>query len=38
MAVKIAPSADVDTDAEIGEGSQIWHLAQVREGVVLGER
>ena len=38
MAVKIAASADVDDDAQIGEGTQIWHLAQVRDGAVLGER
>lgn len=37
MSVRIAPSADVSDDANIGEGSQIWHLAQVREGVRLGE-
>lgn len=29
-------TADVADDAEIGEGSSIWHLAQVREGAVLG--
>jgi hypothetical protein len=28
--------ADVDDRAEIGEGSSIWHLAQVREGARLG--
>jgi len=33
----IAPSADVSDDARIGSGSSIWHLAQVREGAVLGE-
>ena len=38
MAVKIATSADIDADVQIGDGSQIWHLAQVREGAVLGER
>lgn len=32
-----APGADVSPDAEIGEGSKIWHLAQVRESAVLGE-
>lgn len=36
MSVRIADSADVSPDAEIGEGSSVWHLAQVREGVVLG--
>ncbi|HYJ74919.1 MAG TPA: acyltransferase [Kineosporiaceae bacterium] len=30
------PSADVDERAEIGDGSSIWHLAQVREHAVLG--
>lgn len=37
MGVRIAPSADVSDAAVIGDGSQIWHLAQVREDVVLGE-
>ena len=36
MAVRIMPSADVDERASIGEGSSVWHLAQVREGAVLG--
>ncbi|NUU25111.1 MAG: N-acetyltransferase [Streptomycetaceae bacterium] len=30
------PSADVDDRAKIGAGSTVWHLAQVREGAVLG--
>ncbi|RZS90209.1 transferase family hexapeptide repeat protein [Motilibacter rhizosphaerae] len=34
--VRIQPSADVDERAEIGEGSSVWHLAQVREGAVIG--
>jgi acetyltransferase-like isoleucine patch superfamily enzyme len=34
--VRIAATADVDERAEIGAGSSIWHLAQVREGAVLG--
>lgn len=33
---KIAPSADVDDRAVIGEGTSIWHLAQIREHAVLG--
>jgi acetyltransferase-like isoleucine patch superfamily enzyme len=37
MAVRILPSADVDSSAVLGEGSSIWHLAQIRDGVVLGE-
>jgi UDP-2-acetamido-3-amino-2,3-dideoxy-glucuronate N-acetyltransferase len=32
----IDPSADVADPGNIGEGSRIWHLAQVREGAVLG--
>lgn len=34
--VRIDPSADVDDTAVIGAGSVVWHLAQVRGGVVLG--
>ena len=37
MAVRILPSADVDSSATLGEGSSIWHLAQIRDGVTLGE-
>lgn len=35
--VRIAASADVSSEATIGEGSSIWHLAQVREDAQLGE-
>lgn len=35
--VRIQPSADVSPTAEIGAGSSIWHLAQVRESALLGE-
>ena len=34
--VRITPSADVDQRAEIGAGSTIWHLAQIREHATLG--
>ena len=37
MASKILPSADVDSSATIGDGSSIWHLAQIRDGVTLGK-
>lgn len=30
------PSADVDERAQLGEGSTVWHLAQVREHARLG--
>lgn len=37
MTVKIVGSADVDERAQIGDGSSVWHLAQVREHAELGE-
>jgi UDP-2-acetamido-3-amino-2,3-dideoxy-glucuronate N-acetyltransferase len=37
MTSRIASSADVDDRAHIGDGSVVWHLAQIREGAVLGE-
>jgi UDP-2-acetamido-3-amino-2,3-dideoxy-glucuronate N-acetyltransferase len=36
MTVHVQPSADVDDRAQIGDGSSVWHLAQVREGAALG--
>lgn len=36
MGARIAISADVHDQASIGEGSAVWHLAQVREGARLG--
>jgi acetyltransferase-like isoleucine patch superfamily enzyme len=33
----VAPTADVDDRATIGAGTRVWHLAQVREGAVVGE-
>ncbi|UYO98158.1 N-acetyltransferase [Microbacterium sp. M28] len=35
--VRIVESADVSPNASIGDGSSIWHLAQVREDVRMGE-
>jgi UDP-2-acetamido-3-amino-2,3-dideoxy-glucuronate N-acetyltransferase len=32
----VAPTADVDETAVIGEATRIWHLAQVRENARLG--
>ncbi|WP_261792441.1 acyltransferase [Arthrobacter sp. PM3] len=32
----VANSADVAETASIGEGTRIWHLAQIREDAVLG--
>ncbi len=33
---RIAPSADVSATATVGQGSAVWHLAQVREKAELG--
>ncbi len=32
----VADTADVDRSAQVGAGTRIWQLAQVREGAVLG--
>ncbi|GAB2607682.1 acyltransferase [Pseudactinotalea suaedae] len=37
MSTRIVESADVDARASIGDGTSVWHLAQVRESAVLGE-
>lgn len=34
--VIVASGADVDPSVEIGPGTRVWHLAQVREGARLG--
>ncbi len=36
-AVRVVESADVSPDARIGDGSSVWHLAQIRENAQLGE-
>jgi UDP-2-acetamido-3-amino-2,3-dideoxy-glucuronate N-acetyltransferase len=37
VTIHIHPSADVSTQAQIGEGCRIWHHAQIREGVQVGK-
>jgi UDP-2-acetamido-3-amino-2,3-dideoxy-glucuronate N-acetyltransferase len=37
VSVRIEPSADVDSGATLGDGTSVWHLAQVRDGATLGE-
>ncbi|TMA09041.1 MAG: N-acetyltransferase, partial [Methanobacteriota archaeon] len=37
MAPRIHPSAEVSSEATIGEGSRIWHWAQIREGARVGQ-
>ena len=32
----VQPTADVDEQAELGEGSWVWHLAQIRENARIG--
>lgn len=34
---RLAEGADVSLEASVGEGSSVWHYAQVREGASLGE-
>jgi UDP-2-acetamido-3-amino-2,3-dideoxy-glucuronate N-acetyltransferase len=36
VAIRVLASADVDDRAELGDGTTVWHLAQVREGARLG--
>lgn len=36
MATRVVPSADVADSATLGEGSSVWHLAQIREDARLG--
>ena len=37
MSYRRAPSAQIADSATLGDGTAIWHLAQVREDAVLGE-
>lgn len=34
--ILVHPSAEVSPDAEIGDGTRIWHFAHIREGVQIG--
>jgi acetyltransferase-like isoleucine patch superfamily enzyme len=34
--VHIHPTADVSPQATLGEGTRVWHEAQVREGAIIG--
>lgn len=33
---QVAPTADVDDRADVGAGTKVWHLAQIREDAVVG--
>jgi UDP-2-acetamido-3-amino-2,3-dideoxy-glucuronate N-acetyltransferase len=37
MAIRIHPTAEVSPQAEIGDGTSIWHQVQVREGSRIGK-
>lgn len=37
MTSRIMASADIDPTAQIGNGSSVWHLAQVRDGARIGD-
>jgi len=36
MGTRVLPSADVSEEATIGDGTSVWHLAQVREDAQIG--
>src|SRR5437867_665026 len=36
MAIRVHPTAEVSPRASVGEGTQIWHWVQIREGARLG--
>ena len=33
----IHPTAEVSQKAKLGEGTRVWHLVQIREGVTIGK-
>ncbi|WP_405372109.1 MULTISPECIES: acyltransferase [unclassified Microbacterium] len=35
-AATVHPSADIDDDVVLGDGTRVWHLAHVREGARVG--
>lgn len=37
MAIRKHPSAEVSENAQIGDGTRVWHHAQIREGAVIGK-
>lgn len=37
MTTRIVDSAEVSPEASIGDGTSVWHLAQVREDAVVGQ-
>lgn len=36
LPAKTVDSADIDPSAVLGDGTTVWHLAQIREGAVVG--
>ena len=37
MAIRIHPTAEVSKEALLGEGTSVWHHAQIREGAQVGD-
>jgi acetyltransferase-like isoleucine patch superfamily enzyme len=37
MKVVIDPSSSIDSTADIGDGTRVWHSAQIRDAVTIGE-
>lgn len=38
MTTYIHPTAEIAQDATIGEGTRIWHHAQIRNGAIIGQQ
>jgi UDP-2-acetamido-3-amino-2,3-dideoxy-glucuronate N-acetyltransferase len=38
VGILVEPSADVAPDAQLGDGTRVWHLAQIRELAVIGRQ
>jgi UDP-2-acetamido-3-amino-2,3-dideoxy-glucuronate N-acetyltransferase len=36
MATRIHPTAEIGPSATVGDGTQIWHWAQIRDGAIVG--
>src|SRR4051812_34470999 len=36
--IRVLPGADVDHRARVGDGTRVWHLAQIREHATVGSR
>lgn len=37
MSARIVPSAEVSSEATVGDGTSVWHLVQIREHAIIGD-